>query len=166
MHRGFYNTITYPYSVPRLERLLRMFGQNFGKFLGMEVFKALSDFSAFIQHAAKKMSSIFSPIMDSPELPCQGRPSPSGSRFRPLGTGTVDGAPFGRNRRNPPPGLMPSNASGQGFAWRGGGGIGAVPEHLQSGRRGCESGWGGGGAVSGSWKCVWGWCWGMGMLVG
>ena len=36
-------------------------------------------------------------------------------------------------------------------------GIRAVPERLQSGHRGCESGWGGGGgAVSGSWKCGWG----------
>ena len=50
MHRRFYETITYPYSVPRLERLLRMFGQKFGKLLGMEVFKALLDFSTFVQH--------------------------------------------------------------------------------------------------------------------
>ena len=63
MHRGFYNTITYPYTVPRLERLLRMFGQKFGKLLGMEVFKSLSDFITFFQHATKKLSCILSPIL-------------------------------------------------------------------------------------------------------
>ena len=63
MHRRFYNTITYPYTVPRLERLLWMFGQKFGKFLGMEVFKALSDFSTFVEHATKKLSCILSPIL-------------------------------------------------------------------------------------------------------
>ena len=40
----------------------------------------------------------------------------------------------------PPPGLC--------LKGRGGGGIGAVPERLQSGRRGCESGWG----VGGYWR--------------
>ena len=60
--KGFYNTITYPYWVPKIERLLKMFGQIFGKFLGMEVFKALSDFIAFIQHATQKITCIFSPI--------------------------------------------------------------------------------------------------------
>ena len=63
MHKRFYNTITYPYTVPRLERLLWMFDQNFGKFLGMEVFKALSDFSTFVQHATKKLSCILNPIL-------------------------------------------------------------------------------------------------------
>ena len=64
MHRRFYNTITYPYSVPRLERLLRMFGQKFGKLLGMEVFKALSeDFSMVVQHATKTSTCILSPIL-------------------------------------------------------------------------------------------------------
>ena len=60
MHRRFYNTITYPYTVPRLERSLRMFGHGG---LGMEVFKALSDFSTFVQHATKKLSCILSPIL-------------------------------------------------------------------------------------------------------
>ena len=55
--------ITYPYTVPRLERLLRMFSQKFRKLLGMDVFKALSDFSTFVQHATKKLSSILSPIL-------------------------------------------------------------------------------------------------------
>ena len=63
MHRRFYNTITYPYTVPRLEPLLRMFGQMIGKLLGMEVFKALSDFSTFVQHATKKLSCILSSIL-------------------------------------------------------------------------------------------------------
>ena len=63
MHRRLYNTITYPYTVPRLERLLRMFGQTFGKLLGMEVFKALADFSTFVQHTTKKLSCILSPIL-------------------------------------------------------------------------------------------------------
>ena len=63
MHRRFYNTITYPYTVPRLEQLLRMFGQTFGKLLGMEVFNALSDFSTFVQHTTKKLSRILSPIL-------------------------------------------------------------------------------------------------------
>ena len=63
MHRRFCNTNTYLYSVPRLEQLLRMFGQNFGKLLGIEVSKALSDFSTFIQHATKKLSCPFSPIL-------------------------------------------------------------------------------------------------------
>ena len=43
MQRRFHNTIMYPYKVPQLEGLLRMFCQNFGKLLGVEVFKALSD---------------------------------------------------------------------------------------------------------------------------
>ena len=63
MHRRFFNTITYPYWVPRLERLLRMFGQTFGKLHGKEVFKALSDFGTFVQHTTKKLSSISSPIL-------------------------------------------------------------------------------------------------------
>ena len=65
MHRRFYNTITYPYpyTVPRLERLVRMFGLKFGKLLGMEVFKALSDCSTFVQHAIKKLSCILRPIL-------------------------------------------------------------------------------------------------------
>ena len=63
MHGRFYNTITYPYTVPRHERLLRMFGQKFGKLLGMEVFKAISDFSTFVQHTTKKLSCILSPIL-------------------------------------------------------------------------------------------------------
>ena len=63
MHRKFYNTSTYPYTVPRLERLLRMLGHKFGKLLGMEVFKAPSDFSTFVQHATKKLSCIFSPML-------------------------------------------------------------------------------------------------------
>ena len=63
MHRRFYNTITYPYTVPRLERLLRMFGRKIGKLLGMDVFKALSNFSTFVQHGTKKLSCILSPIL-------------------------------------------------------------------------------------------------------
>ena len=63
MHRRFYNTITYPYTVCRLEQLLRIFGQTFGKLLGMEVCKAPSDFSTFVQHATKKLSCIVSPIL-------------------------------------------------------------------------------------------------------
>ena len=63
MHRRFYNTITYPYTVPRLERLLRIFGAKFGNLVGMEVFKALSDFSTFVQHATKNWSCIFKPIL-------------------------------------------------------------------------------------------------------
>ena len=51
----------------------------------------------------------------------------------------------------------------RGLCLKGRGGIGAVPERLQSGHRGCESGWG---AVSGGWTCGWGWCWGMGMPFG
>ena len=43
---------------------------------------------------------------------------------------------------------------------KGRGATGAVPERLQSGYRGRESGWG---AVTGGWKCGRGWCWGMGM---
>ena len=62
MHRRFYNRITYPYTVPRLERLLRMLGKKFGRLLGMEVFKALSDFSTFVQHTTKKLPWILSPI--------------------------------------------------------------------------------------------------------
>ena len=60
---NLYNTITYPYTVPRLERLLRMFGHKFGRILGMEVFKALLKFSEFVQHATKKLSCILSPIL-------------------------------------------------------------------------------------------------------
>ena len=63
MHRRLYNTITYPYSVPRFERLLRMIGQNLGKLLGMEVFKALGDFSTFVQPPTKDLSCISSPIL-------------------------------------------------------------------------------------------------------
>ena len=63
MHRWFYNTITYQCTVPRLERLLRMFGQKVGKLLGMEVFNALSDFSTSVQHATKTLSCILSPIL-------------------------------------------------------------------------------------------------------
>ena len=48
---------------PRLERFLRMCGENLGKLLGMKVFKALSDFSMFVQHGTKKLSCIFSPIL-------------------------------------------------------------------------------------------------------
>ena len=63
MHRKFDNTITYQYTVPRLERLLRMFGQEDDKLLGMKVFKALSDFSTFVQHTTKKLFCILSPIL-------------------------------------------------------------------------------------------------------
>ena len=55
--------IAYPYPVPRLEQLLRMFGEKSGKLRGMKVFKALSDFSTFVQHATKKLSCILSPIL-------------------------------------------------------------------------------------------------------
>ena len=55
--------ITYPYTVPRLERLLRMFGPKLGKLLGMEVFKALSDFGTFIQHTTKRFFCILSLIL-------------------------------------------------------------------------------------------------------
>ena len=48
---------------PWLEPLPMMLGQNFGKLLCMEVFKALSDFSTFVQHSTKKLSCIFSPIL-------------------------------------------------------------------------------------------------------
>ena len=50
-----------------------------------------------------------------------------------------------------------------GLCLKGRGGIGAVPERLQSGHRGCESGWGGGwflavgdavGAGIGVWECL------------
>ena len=41
--------------------------------------------------------------------------------------------------------------------------MGAIPERLQSGYRGCESGWG---AVCGGWDCGWGWCWGVEILFG
>ena len=47
---------------------------------------------------------------------------------------------------------------------RGRGAIVAVPERLQSGHEGCESGWGW--AVTGGWTCGWGGCWGMGMPLG
>ena len=63
MHRRFYDTITYPYTVPQLEQLLRMVGQKFGKPFGMQVFKPLSDFSTFVQHATKKLSCILSCIL-------------------------------------------------------------------------------------------------------
>ena len=63
MHRRFYNTITYLYIVRRLARLLRVFGQKFGKLLGMEVFKALSNSSTFVQHATKKLSCILSSML-------------------------------------------------------------------------------------------------------
>ena len=44
-----------------------------------------------------------------------------------------------------------------GLCLKGRGVNGAVPERLRSGCRGCDSG-GGGGAVTGGWKCGWGWC--------
>ena len=43
-----------------------------------------------------------------------------------------------------------------GLCLKGRGAIGAIPERLQSGHGGCESGWAGGGAVTGGWKCGWG----------
>ena len=55
--------IKYPYMVPRLERLLRTFCQQFGKLFGMKVFKALSDFSTFVQRATKKLSCKFCPTL-------------------------------------------------------------------------------------------------------
>ena len=51
----------------------------------------------------------------------------------------------------------------QGFARVGGGVTGAIPQRLQSGYRGCKSGWG---AVGGGWDCGWGWCWGVEILFG
>ena len=47
--------------------------------------------------------------------------------------------------------------------------MGAVPERLQSGHRGCESGWGrqflAVGAGVGVWECLWGRVWGRGRGV-
>ena len=59
-------------------------------------------------------------------------------------------SPCGRLAVGPGPGLCLRKG--------GGGGIGAIPERLQSGH--------GGKAVTGGWKCGWGWCWCMGTPSG
>ena len=70
----------------------------------------------------------------------QSRPSTSTKRYGPWGRRVCVLMCAQTSIRVPFTGL----GGEQGFAWRGGGGggIGAVPERLQSGHRGCESGWG------------------------
>ena len=58
----------------------------------------------------------------------------------------------------PPPSSVPPPLPPQGVCLKvgGGGGMGAKPQHLQSGCRGQGKSLGGGEAVTGGWKCGWG----------
>ena len=90
-----------------------------------------------------------------PSLRFKAKCSPNGCTDDCRGPGGALTPPLGEvfNRRGPDPGLC----------LKGRGARGAIPERLQSGHGGCESGWG---AVTGGWKCGWGWCWAMRMPLG